>query len=107
MSSSIPESDWKYLRRIQPELLGALCSRINREAKSILESQSESEHEKYLRLFKHIDSSNRTLAECFDDWRRSNIWVKMLLLRREGLLTHEHLSKMSDQAKTDLEKSIG
>ena len=50
MSRSIPERDWKYLRKIQPEMLSALCARINRQAMELLQSQAESEHKKYLRL---------------------------------------------------------
>ena len=105
MNGSILERDWKYLQRIQPELLRALCARINHQATDILQSQAKSEHERYLILYKHIHDSNRIIASCFDDWRRSNLWTKILLLRREDLLTDEHLSQMSDQIKDDLERS--
>jgi len=104
MTGSIPEADWKYLRKIQPEMLSSLCARINRQARALLESQAESEHEKYRKLCQHVKDSGRILADCFDDWRRSNIWLKILVLRKEGLLTDEHLIHMSDKVKDLLEK---
>ena len=73
MSKAIPEKDWKYLRKIQAEMLSALCARINRQAVDLLQSHAESEHEKYRRLYEHVKDSDRVVADCFDDWRRSNI----------------------------------
>jgi len=104
MTGSIPEDDWKYLRKIQPEMLSSLCARINRQARVLLESQAEPEHEKYQNLYQHVKDSDRIVADCFDDWRRSNIWLKILALRHEGLLTDEHLIHMSDKVKDLLEK---
>ena len=101
---SIPERDWKYLRKIQQEMLSTLCARINRQAMDLLQSQAESEHERYRSLYQHVKDSDRIVADCFDDWRRSNIWLKIPALRREGLLTNEHLSEMSDEIKDLLER---
>jgi hypothetical protein len=103
MSRSIPEKDWKYLRKIQPEMLSSLYARINHQARALLELQAESEHEKYRNLHQHAKNSDRIVADCFDGWRRSNIWFKIPVLRREGLLTDEHLSQMSDEIKDILE----
>ncbi len=99
MNRSISEKDWKYLRKIQPEMLSSLCARINREARVLLESHAESEHEKYRNLYQHVKNSDRIVASCFDDWRRSTIRLKIPVLRREGLLTDEHLNQMSDEIK--------
>ncbi len=99
MSVSIPERDWKYLRRIQPEMLSALCARINRRTKALLEADAKSDHEIYQDVYGHIEASDRTIADCFDDWRRSTIGLKIPLLRREGLLTDDHLADMSDDIK--------
>ncbi|MEJ2689818.1 MAG: hypothetical protein P8130_07690 [Deltaproteobacteria bacterium] len=97
MSRKIPERDWKYLRKIQPEMLDALCARINRHAIQLLQSTEKTEHEKYLELYRHVNDSDQIVADCFNDWRRSNIWLKILALRRHGLLTDEHVSQLSKE----------
>src|SRR6185369_909481 len=71
--SDIPERDWKYLRSIKDEMLETLCKRINDEASRIVTSKSGSQHDKYLRLFKHVMDHDDNMGHCFNDWRRSNI----------------------------------
>ena len=99
MSQSVPERDWKYLRKIQPEMLESLCRRINQQVGKLLKKSMPSEHERYLQLYRHIEKSDQIVTNCFNDWRRSNIWLKITALRQEGLLTDEHLSHISDEVK--------
>jgi len=99
MTRSIPEKDWKYLRNIREELLSDLCKKINQDAVAILGSECGSEHNKYLKLYKHIEVSDRIVADCFNDWRRSNLWLKLPLLRRHNLLTDEHITNLTDESR--------
>lgn len=100
--NAIPERDWRYLRRIQGQLLEALCARINGEASRIVADQTLNQHEKFLQLYAHVLGQNRVVADCFDDWRRSNIFLKLLLLRKHRLLTDEHISKLSTETQRRL-----
>ena len=43
--------------------------------------------------------SNKVVADCFDDWRRSNIGMQILLLRRHGLFLDSHVEGLSDSAQ--------
>jgi hypothetical protein len=97
--NDIPERDWKYLRGIKSELLEALCKRINDGALRIVTDSSPGQHEKFLRLYTHLMEGNEVVAECFDDWRRSNILDKMLALRGQRLLTGEHVARLSAEAR--------
>jgi hypothetical protein len=103
MTISIQESDWKYLRKRETDMLSMLCGRINEQSKDILNDQSVSEHEKYLKMYDHIKKSDKIVADCFNDWRRSNIWLKVQFLRRHDLLTNEHLDQMSDDLRALIE----
>ncbi len=85
MNETIPERDWKYLKKIKSEMLEALCDRINKEARHILEVSAKSEHEKYLSLYRHIKDSDQLVADCFNDWRRSNIFFKIPKHLGDGL----------------------
>lgn len=100
MTITILESDWKYLKQIQTEMTTTLCSRINEQSKNILNDRTVSDHEKYLKLYKHIEKSDKIVADCFNDWRRSNIWLKIQFLRKYDLLTEAHLDQMSDGLQT-------
>lgn len=104
MTITIPEKDWKYLRSVQKDLLSDLCRRINVCASEILRSDTGSEHEKYLKLYEHIKESDDIIADCFNDWRRSNLWLKLPLLRRYELLKDEHISRLSDESRELLER---
>jgi len=104
MSGSLPERDWKYLRSIEPELLSSLCRRINQRAAQLLNSEFESEHKKYLALYKHIEASDKIVADCFNDWRRSTLTLKLALLRRHNILKDEQIANLSDTARELLDK---
>ena len=95
----IPERDWKYMRSVQSKLLETLCSRINSEASRIAADPSLSEHERFLALNNHMQAGKEIVADCFDDWKRSNIGIKMLMLERHALLTGEHVSRLSPETQ--------
>ena len=105
MNKAIPEIDWKYLRSIQSELLSSMCERINREAMEILRSEEMAACDKYRKLYHHMLDSDEIVAKCFDDWRRSNIRLKVFMLHRNGLLTEENMRHLSVETK-NLLKSI-
>jgi hypothetical protein len=99
MNNPIPERDWKYLRSVENELIASLCKRINQRTVGILNAHHQSEHEKYLKVFHHIEGSDNIVAECFNDWRRSNIRQKLICLHRHNLLTDEHLRNMTEETQ--------
>jgi hypothetical protein len=104
IAAPVEERDWKYMRSIRGEMLHALCSRINQQAAAIAQSRTGTPHDRYLKLFRHIRDSDRIVAACFDDWRRSNIWSKILLLRREDLLADSQVANFSENGKEWLRK---
>ncbi len=104
MAEAISERDWKYIRSIQDELLSSLCARINREAQAILLDPQSSDHEKYLELYRHVKESDGIIADCFDDWRRSTILIKIFLLREQGLLSEDHMRNLSQETGNRIRK---
>jgi len=100
---TIPERDWKSLRSIEKELLAELCGRINRKALEILQAPEVGEHERYLLLYRHIEKSDKIVADCFNDWRRSTVMLKLLLLRKHKLLSTEMTAKLSEETRERLD----
>lgn len=93
------EQDWKYMRSIHDELLHALCTRINDQAVALVRSRLGNPHDRYLELFTHIKESDRIVAECFNDWRRSNIDYKIIALRHYGLLQDAHVEYLNPEVR--------
>lgn len=96
MDGPFQEKDWKTMRHLKDELLQELCARINRQSRQILADESKSEHQRYLDLYRHIHDSDEIVAECFNDWRRSRLELRILSLRRHKLMTDEHVQRLSD-----------
>lgn len=99
MAISFTEKDWKTLRGIHDELLWKLCDRINQECSTIMASREGTSHERYLRLYKHIQESDSIIGDCFNDLKRSNLAIKMRHMKRQGLLTEKHLEGFSQGAR--------
>ena len=95
MSIQLPESDWKYLRKISPELLETLSRRVNDELRALLARTNFPETEKRREAYDLVRKGDDAVAECFDDWRRSTLMEKCLFLQRHGLLTDEHRAHLS------------
>jgi len=102
MTYPLPERDWKAMRRIKDDLLAILCERINKESLAILSDPGKSEHEKYLALYKHIRESDHVVAECFNDWRRSKLLIRLSAIHAHGVLGAEHMQLLSDETQRKL-----
>ena len=94
-----PERDWKYMKKVKEDLLADLCEQINGQAMDILKSEANSQHEKYGRLYRHVEVSDAIISDCFDDWRRSTLLMKLLALHRHGLLTSDHMQHLSEETQ--------
>jgi hypothetical protein len=99
MPNAFAERDWKYIKSIHDEVLCALCDRINRECKAILDSREGTAHARYLRLYKHLEISDGVIADCFNDLKRSNLALKVCSMKMHGLLKPEHLENLSTESQ--------
>ena len=98
-ANPIPERDWRFLRSIEDELLAILCARINQQTAKILTDPQLNERQKYHAVYKHIKESGKIVTDCFDDWKRSDINIKIMFLNRHNLFKPEHLARLSDESK--------
>jgi hypothetical protein len=100
MRRNFPESDWKILSRLKPLALDRLCRRILQEAGGILDRAKEGEsHSAYLDLYRHIHANDETVADCFNDLKRSRALDKLINWRLEGLITDEEFDTFSPDTR--------
>ena len=103
MSRSTPERDWKYIRSVHDDLLATLRERINQQSAALLASFDGTEHEKYLRLYRHIQDSDEIIALCFNALKRSNLIIKLAALQHHGILTPKHIENLSQETQEKLQ----
>jgi predicted transcriptional regulator len=104
MAKSVTERDWKFMKGIKDELLASLCDRINKQSAAILSESACSEHEKYAKLYKHVEESDHLVATCFNDWRRSTLFMKLLEIENQELLTPEQYESLSEDTQERLQR---
>ena len=100
---TLPERDWTTFQEIRVEMLEALCARINGKALKIINRKGMGNHEKYIKLNKHIRKSDKIMANCFDDFKRSTLNLTLIKLHKEKLLTDRFLEKFSGATRELLE----
>lgn len=67
-SQKIPEADWHLLTHLKPVAIDRLCSRILKKATKIAEDETqESVYKRYLKLYRHINNSDKDVARCFNN----------------------------------------
>lgn len=106
MRDQIRESDWKILRDLKQVALERLCERTLGEIAAITIASSRGAHERYLEIFKLIESRDEDLALAFNDVRRSNAIIKLATMRSRGLVTDEEFQRFSDETREVVERIL-
>lgn len=95
----IPESDWKVFRTVRAEALERYCARVLDECAVAIADRSGSEHDLYIRLYRLLKERDHTLADAFDDFRRSTAIFQLAIIHRHGLVTGEELGRFSTDTR--------
>jgi hypothetical protein len=103
---NIPEADWKLLRKLHETALQRYCSQVLDEYRDVLDRPSDSPHARFLELFELTHTRNRDLAFAFDDLRRSTALLRLIAMRKLGVITEEDLLPFSAETRARLE-SLG
>ena len=96
---SIPEKDWKQLRRLHDKMLAMACERIFHEIETILKARKGREHESYLKLWKMLREEDEEIAVMFDDLKRSNATMKLASWRANNLLSDDDLESFTEETQ--------
>ena len=107
MSRGIAESDWRVLRELHPVALDRFCQRILKEIASVSADTSKSNHQRYRAIYGLIDRRDREIAAAFNDMRRSMAELRILSLRKHGLLTDEEFGRFSKETRDAVQRILG
>jgi len=97
--SSVPEKDWKLFRKLQVELTAKACELVFRQVENIANDRVGEEHQSYLNLYHLIESEDAKIAEMFNNPTRNNVLLKIVALKRFGVLSSEQLQMFSAETQ--------
>ena len=106
MVRQIPEADWRHWKKTSGAALERFCEKILKKAAGF-ERGSGSAHARYQELFKYIKKSDDTIAEVFDNPRRSSAYIQIAKAVQAGMVEHEELSVFSEETKAVLDLLLG
>lgn len=95
----IKESDWKRLRDLKPILLDRYCARVLADLENLSKDATLTPHQRYGEIYGLIHARDKELAYIFDDLRRSNAIIKLMLMREAGLLEVEEVAAFSEDTR--------
>ena len=98
MSRSIPEADWKTLRRLQPTLLYRLCESILADVAKA-SAGAGTPHEKYIRVYELVCKRDKDVGRAFDDLRRSSALMQMMVMRSLNLFTEDEFQQLTAETR--------
>jgi hypothetical protein len=98
----IPESDWKLWRRLREQALERFCDDVLKTAAKLGTGEGTS-HARYLKLYELVTKRDKTLAEIFNDARRSNAFFQIALAVRAKLVTPTELAEFTDDTQAVIE----
>jgi hypothetical protein len=103
----IKESDWKILRQLHKVTLERFCEEILLDLGRISSDRSRSSHEKYLDLCAHLQKRDKEIAKAFDSPRRSNAYLMIATLKRQGFMTEEEFARFSQETRETVDVILG
>ena len=68
---------------------------------------TQTQHDRYLSLYRHIEESDRLIAIGFNDWKRSRAFQCLVFYRQHGLMTDEEYEGLSDETKQVITLFLG
>lgn len=103
---SFPESDWKRLRGVKEVALERFCERVLGECQEVLQDDRVSAHERYVPLFRLTRDRDQDLAGAFDDHRRSTALLRLIAMRKLGVVSDEEMEGFSTKTRESVENAM-
>jgi hypothetical protein len=98
MYRQIPERDWKEWRKLSPIALERFCHRILQKCATFSQGAG-STHERYLKLFRYLQSQDADMAAVFNDQRRSNAYQQIASAVSRRIMSRDELMVFSEETQ--------
>jgi hypothetical protein len=95
--ADMPEKDWRYLRSIQDDLIERVSEKMNAEVAVILAQDDMTARAKRVKVYEIAQQTHYLIMDCFDHWKRSNIWLKCRAMMKHGVLEEKDLEHLTPE----------
>ncbi len=92
---TIPEPDWRVFKEVRVIALDRLCDRILGECRTICDDDTQTAHNRYLKLYELIHKRDEDIQWAFDDFRRTTAIACLTSMWQLGLVTLVELDRFS------------
>jgi hypothetical protein len=99
MQRTIPESDWKLFRQLQPIALDRYCQKVLDDLERISADIKKTPHQRYLDIYKLIERKDDDLARAFNGIRRSTAFMQLAIIQSYGVITEEEIARFSSETR--------
>ncbi|MDR3671146.1 MAG: hypothetical protein P4L36_09890 [Holophaga sp.] len=99
MDSSLPESDWKIVRRLHDQALERFCQKVLSDIERINAVLTQKAHTRYLEIFKLVEEQDKEIEWIFNDLRRSNAMEHLCAMYSRKLLPEEDFALLSQETQ--------
>ena len=103
MNRGIPERDWKKLRSLKDSALDTACERVFQKISEVIEARGTQNHKYYLKLWELMREEDKEVSLMFDDLKRSTAIFKLAMWKRNGILSSEDFSDLTEETQERIE----
>lgn len=100
----ISEADWKHFKKVKVATLDRYCRMTLDDAVERINNDALSNHEKYISLYKLINSRDKKMSEVFDYNSRAKVMLQLRLFKFQGLLSSEQITGFSGEVQEHLNR---
>jgi hypothetical protein len=95
------ESDWKVFKQTKKKAIETFCTNVLYECEEVIRDNSNHVHDRYVSLYRLVQSRDKKMAQLFDDHSRSKAALQLLLIRKEGLADENLVNKLSNEFRDE------
>ncbi len=95
--AEMPGKDAHYLRGIRDALIDRASEKMNAEVGAILARADLTARAKRVEVHRVVQRHHHMIALCFEDWKRSTMWLKCRLMVKHRILEEKDLAGVSSE----------
>jgi hypothetical protein len=100
----VSESDWKKFKNIKEKALDKFCGLALDDFRKIINSPGQTNHERYISLYKLVQDYDKRIIQMFDDHSRSKAGIQLVLMKSEGLIDNVDFQHLSPELQEFINK---
>ncbi|MEO6003793.1 MAG: hypothetical protein ABIZ04_09960 [Opitutus sp.] len=95
------EADWKKFRALVPKLRERYLAKHNARIAGILAGPKKTETERFWDALQEMEKQAKVLQFCLDGHSRSKMWLFMISMIRNDMLSRDDFAQFSDELQSE------